>query len=434
MRTKRNAWLAIAALIPLVLGNALPADEIQAPSDSEASAEPVVVRNLADADNASAAPASQATEETEEPAVTSTGHSWSSRPLWIQADYLTWWIKGNNVPALVTTSPPGTPRDQAGVMGFPDTQVLHGNEKIDENHRFGGRLIGGWWLDDWQEAGFQGHWFSLGDGANDGNFFASSTGDPILARPFFNVVLPGEDSELVAYPGVVEGSVQVLTSSEMHSAGIVYRRRWRQWDHARLDWFAGYRFLRFREALQVTEDLVSTDPGGVVAVGTTFDVEDRFLVENDFHGGDMGVVAQWAYGCLDLEAVARLALGNMRRQLDVDGRTVITDPTGPSSESPGGLLALPTNMGRTVDDEFAMVPELSLNARYRLTDTVSLVFGYNLLYMTDVLRTGDQIDRNINPTQLPGGGGLTGDPRPAPRFNDTSLWAQGVNFGIVLER
>jgi hypothetical protein len=50
-----------------------------------------------------------------------------------------------------------------------------------------------------------------------------------------------------------------------------------------------------------------------------------------------------------------------------------------------------------------------------------------------VARPGEQIDREINPTQLPrfnGGGNLAGAGRPAFTFKDNDFWVQGINFGL----
>ena len=40
-------------------------------------------------------------------------------PFWAEMDYLAWSVKGDRLPALVTTSPAGTPRPQAGALGAP---------------------------------------------------------------------------------------------------------------------------------------------------------------------------------------------------------------------------------------------------------------------------------------------------------------------------
>ena len=37
--------------------------------------------------------------------------------LWFRGEYLLWWMKESPIPPLVTTSPFGTPRELAGVLG-----------------------------------------------------------------------------------------------------------------------------------------------------------------------------------------------------------------------------------------------------------------------------------------------------------------------------
>jgi hypothetical protein len=69
--------------------------------------------------------------------------------------------------------------------------------------------------------------------------------------------------------------------------------------------------------------------------------------------------------------------------------------------------------------------ELTANVRARV--------GYTFLYVSSVVRPGDQIDRAINPHQVPidQDFGLPGGPnRPAPELRATQFWAQGINFGL----
>jgi len=354
-------------------------------------------------------------------------------PVWYgQADLLVWWMKGNQVPALVTTSPDGTQRPQAGVLGQPGTSVLVGGG-LDDNYRPGVRFTVGRWLGGCQNNGLEMTYFTLGDGANSGNFFAGSTGSPILARPFYNVLLDREDAQLVALPNVVEGTVSTETDSELHSVALLLRHNLSDDCCRRFDLVGGYRYLRFREALAVREFLTSTDPGGTVAVGTTFDILDAFETENDFHGGEIGVDALFRRGCWDFTALAKIAAGNMHQSATVDGVTTITVPSQPGTVGAGGLLALPTNMGTTSWDEFALIPELNLGVRYHFTDRLSLTAGYSLLWITEVARTGGQIDSVVNTSQLPGGGGLVGPARPQSVDGHSDVWMQGVNLGVVWE-
>ena len=281
--------------------------------------------------------------------------------------------------------------------------------------------------------GREGHWLSMGDGANSGNYFNQSTGNPILARPFFDTVSGTEMAQLTAYTGFVDGSIQVLTNSEMHSGAISLRRHWLNGECGHIDLIAGYRFFRFRENLNIEENLVSQNVGTGFPVGSTIDLFDRFTTENDFHGAEIGVAAQWDLNQRwTVDALLKLAVGNVRQQLTINGQSTIDTGGGPVTGA-GGLLALPTNIGTYTRDDFGLLPEVNLNLQYRVTRSLRVHGGYSLIFLTDIIRTGDQIDRVINSTQLPSGGGLVGPPRPGAVINDTTFWAMGLNLGAVLE-
>src|SRR5207237_7661206 len=72
---------------------------------------------------------------------------------WAEAEYLRWTVKGDKLPALVTTSPPGTPPAQRGVLGFPGTAVLFGDSTVNDGWRSGGRAGPGFGSVDRRRAG-----------------------------------------------------------------------------------------------------------------------------------------------------------------------------------------------------------------------------------------------------------------------------------------
>jgi len=346
-----------------------------------------------------------------------------------------WWTEGNEVPALVTTSPDGTQRPDAGVLGRPGTSVPHGGTGVDDNYRLGLRLTVGYFLDDCHCRGIEATWFSLGDGANTGNYFARSVGSPlspILARPFTDVVAGQPAARLIAFPNVAEGDVRTTTSSEMHSVAVLGRRNWQQGCNGRVDFVGGYRFLSFREGLTIEEHWSSTEPGGPVAIGTRFDVRDAFATENTFHGGEIGLSAVLDRGSWSVDVLTKVALGDVRQQVRIDGSTVITVPNQTPVPGAGGLLALPTNIGSYSQHELAFLPELDVNLRLCLAERLDMTVGYTLLWLSHVARTGDQIDTGVNPTQLVSNGGtLVGPARPAALLGDSSMWVQGLNLGVV---
>jgi hypothetical protein len=358
------------------------------------------------------------------------GSSDDAFPLWrVRGEYLGWWTNGNPLPPLVTTSPLGTSVTEAGVLGTSGAEVVFGGRNIDTGVRSGGRVTISLWLED-DELAFDFVGFYVGDDYQSGNFVAQSAGSPILARPFLNASSNLEDSELVAFPGRLAGRVTVASYSEAYSAAGLLRHRYADFAGAgRLDWLAGYRYFRFREDLAIRENLIATDPGGLVQKDTTFDVRDRFTVGNDFHGGELGVACEWLWSTISVELIAKVALGGLFRQAIVSGNTVVTIPGLPSDTTAGGLLALPTNIGARSNAGIGFLPELDLNTTVLLTPRLSLVGGYTLVVLNDVLRSGRQIDRVVNISQL-GGEPLQGQARPAFSFDHSALVVQGLSIGL----
>ena len=79
-----------------------------------------------------------------------------------------------------------------------------------------------------------------------------------------------------------------------------------------------------------------------------------------------------------------------------------------------------------------VIPSLEVKLSYFFTPRWRLFVGYDFLYWSQVVRPGNQLDRNVNLTQSPvfGTGVLSGPASPVPLFNRTDFWAQGINLGL----
>ena len=307
---------------------------------------------------------------------------------------------GMNLPPLVTTSPNGTPQVDAGVLGEDGTEILYGGHTSGSNIRSGGRLTFGRWFDPCQRLGIEGDYFKLEDERT--GFTQTSTGDPILARPFYDVTTGQESSELVAFPNVIQGTVSAEHVTRLEGAGVRA-----MWNLAcgdgcgtscitccpvptgyRFDALLGYRVLRLVDDVHVVEDLVSTDtaqPAGA------FIVRDSFQTENQFHGVDFGTSLRFCKGCFTLDLLSKLALGNVRSRIDIDGSTVITQK-GQAETFQGGLLAQRTNIGSYEFNEFAAVPELGVDRR--LSDQPLLAADLRLhVHLLEPRRAGRRHDQ-----------------------------------------
>ena len=100
-----------------------------------------------------------------------------------------------------------------------------------------------------------------------------------------------------------------------------------------------------------------------------------------------------------------------------------------SSTTTGGLLAQASNIGAFENNEFSSVIEVGVGVRRRISCRLSTTFGYDFVHMSDVVRAGNIIDRQINTSQIPPSE-LTGTARPAFNFDIGGFWAQGLRWGL----
>jgi putative beta barrel porin BBP7 len=358
---------------------------------------------------------------------------------WASAEYLLWWIKGQTPPPLVTAGNPAN--DVPGALGQGGTFVLFGGKRQDDDPQSGARFRAGWWFDDQHTIGIDGSFFFLSQDTK--NFTAGSFGTPALFRPFQNAgftFIPGtgfvqgppfEDAEAVAFPGALAGTVAVRQTTRLWGYDANLRTNLCNGCCQGLGWsldgYAGFRSLTLDESLQVTENLASLLPSTPGSIA----VFDKFKTENTFYGGQIGLQGELRWNRWFLDVDTKLGLGDVHQVVDIAGSTTTSDATGIHT-SPGGLLAQGTNIGTYSRDRFAVLPELGLNFGYQVTDCLRLFVGYNILYVSTVVRPADQIDRTVNTTQIPrfGGSGLTGPANPAFLFRGTDFYAQGVNFGL----
>jgi hypothetical protein len=346
------------------------------------------------------------------------------------------WTSGNPVPALLTTNDTVPDHADAGILNVGEARVLLGDRRLDTGNRSGVSLTLGRWLDPCQDWGVQATWMYAGGASDELNAAWQSSGDPVLARPFFNVATGMEDAQLVAYPNVVQGLMVAQTHSDLRSAEALLRGHWSRGTSGRIDVLSGYRHLGFHEGLWLEEQLTIVAPDGNIQIGTRVDLFDRFRTRNDFHGGKLGVLTSLDHGAVSLDIAAKLGVGSVWRESVIDGQTEVRTPPGGVSTSPGGLLALPSNMGTYRDSSFAVLPELDLKARWMLTDRLSLNLGYQLLFLTNVHRTGQQIDRRIDAGQLSGALPVNnqtgaGQIHPVASPSSSTLRAQGMTFGLT---
>jgi hypothetical protein len=348
--------------------------------------------------------------------------------LYGSAEALFWWLKGNQLPPLLTISPPTV----AGAVA-PGSQVVFGADDVNQSGRIGGRFTLGWWFNECQNWGVVGSYFFLGTHGQD--FSAVGDGVNVLSRPFFNInpvvggtpTAPVPDREIIAFPGMATGAFTAKISSELWGADINARMNLLRGCRWRLDGLVGFRYLEFDEDLNIGETFM-----GIAGpnAGRSGMLMDSFHTTNNFYGGQTGLVGELTRGPWSLDVIGKLAMGTTRESVTASGGQVGIDPVL-GRVTGAGLLVQPSNVGTHRRDVFAVVPEVTLNVGYQVTQHLKVFGGYDFLYWSRVARVSDQIDTtlDVNSRTFP----ITqtaGATRPAVLLKDTGFWAQGFNVGL----
>lgn len=353
---------------------------------------------------------------------------------WLDVDFMLFFSGGYNVPALVAGSVPGTPRPQVGILGDPATSILLGNEDVGDDGLFGARIEFGRWLDNAGNTALVGSLFGFGN-----ETLSTFPADPndIVSRPFFNVDpnVNALDAELVNYPGIVSGSIDVLSDTNLVSGAVGLQRRLfcctnpaDRCSGRRFDGFLGFRSFSFDENLVITERLFAA--GGLIPAGTTFDVVDRFETENQFIGVEVGLSSIWQRQRWTFELGGRLALGNLDQDFIIDGATTVTVPNQPAVLQPYGILAGTSNIGTYERDQLGVLSQLNAEVGYQLSYRWRVTAGYSFIMLNDVVRPGDAIDLNVNGTHIDPNIPDSGPNLPAFSWVSETLSLHGFRAGF----
>lgn len=361
---------------------------------------------------------------------------------WFGAEYLRWRLDGGDrLPPLVTAGPVSS-GSTAAVLGDPNTVILSGNDKENDNWRDGYRFFGGFWLNDCRTIGIGADYFDAGN--SDYDFTSGQDSSTIVGRPFFNTELGTPDVELVSVPNELDGTARVRSNDSFRGAGATGNLSvWRCCDpccpgnSSGVSVLGGYRFYDFDSNLSITEQLLVL-PGTTTPLvpGTTFLVRDSFRAENEFHGGEIGIQGYKKHCWWWVDGMAKVALGANHRTVRINGRTITTVPNSGVADQAGGLLTSElTNIGTYSDTQFAAIPEFRLGLGVCVTKCCSVRAGYNVIYWGDIARAGSQLPpglevdpRNLPPVQ--GGGGAE------PVFagiRGTELIAHGIDASVQFQ-
>jgi hypothetical protein len=323
--------------------------------------------------------------------------------VWVTGEYLLWWVK--NGPSLPPLIPVGTP---AGVNGnaLTDLTIRGGAGQSFNYDTFSGIRIGaGGWITCNETFGLEGSFLLLERRSASFAAIAPETGFPGLG--------PGPSTA-----GIAVNSNTQLYGFEANSLINLARNC-----NYHADLIVGFRNLNLDENLSVNTAATT----GTLGVPASEGFADAFRTQNSFYGAQVGVRGGAHWGPVSFDAVGKIAFGVTNEAVSVTGvRAAVVGPV--AGTTIGGLYAQPSNIGRQTRDPFAVVPEVTFSVGYDVTNNLRVFVGYTFLYISDVVRPGNQVDPAVNVSQIVGP--FAGPVRPVRIFRESDFWAQGLNFGV----
>jgi len=347
--------------------------------------------------------------------------------LWFTAEYVLWWTRGDGLPPLVAALP-GSFGKGAGNPAGDIAHEITANDIVSPDHlnfgpTSGMRFGAGAWLDDQGTVGLDASYFLLEHRAVDLRY--QSSGDPIVGLAYFGPILQVPLVIESSAPGVRSGGVEAAMTQQLWSVDANVRVRGVSFWPGQVDYDFGFRHLQLSEGLAVTG--TSTLESNSSST-TTF---DKFGTHNQFWGPQIGISSSHCWGNWLLSWQAKVALGYVHEIAEIQGTTTLVNAAG-TTTLPGGVLALPTNIGNHSHNQFSVLPEATVQLGYQAASCLRLFVGYNFLFLNNVLRPGQQIDGSVNTVQIPSL--IYHNPATVvtyPEFvpKSESFWAQGLTFG-----
>jgi hypothetical protein len=342
---------------------------------------------------------------------------------WIGLDGLLWWTKNQPLSVPIVTTGPAAQGASAGSLGMPGTTSL--DSPFNYGVQGGFRLFAGGWFDIDHVFGMDGSVFVLG---------RQSTGFSVIDRSGVGTLVINEPvtgslfNTQVSAPGLESGSVFVDTSSRFGGGDVNLLYNLYRCHGWTINLCGGYRYLELDESLTITANsnlftatTYSDNMGNVLAnapAGSAVTVLDQFATRNYFNGGQIGTEFQYLWRRWSISGLVKLGIGDTHEVVTITGNTLVLPVNAAPIPLAGGNYAT-IQVGRYSIDRFALAPQAQLNLGFQLTPWARFQVGYDFLYLSSVLRPGNQIDNSYD--------GVT---HPVVPMASSSFWAQGLTFSV----
>ena len=195
-----------------------------------------------------------------------------------------------------------------------------------------------------------------------------------------------------------------------------------------LELLAGYQTARLADSMFIdsTTTALTNTPA---PAGTISQLRDQFETTNRFNGMALGFNGILRERNWTLSGMVKLGLGNMERNVAINGTSTITVPGNPNSVSttPNGLLARKHNAGNYSSSTFVVTPEMNLTLGFRISRNLEATVGYSYLALPKVARVADQLDPQLaaNLNNPPSGAST-----PSFTLRESNFFLHSLDYGL----
>ncbi|MCX7665514.1 MAG: BBP7 family outer membrane beta-barrel protein [Gemmataceae bacterium] len=337
---------------------------------------------------------------------------------WYGADFLMLFGKGYNTPPLV------------GIIRDSNSSVIdniYPDERLGTGPFSAVRMYGGLSFDtDGLTSGFDVSYTHVFDRTVTEQF--GHANGQVLGRPFVDAntgianLLQATTSD-----GFLRGSIVVKSHTEMNGGEIRYFISDASQFGEVFQWLVGFRYFRLADRLR--SDFRTEIPTAQLGLH----LHDEFRTTNRAYLTQVGVRGGYSAPRWFINGELKVGLGVIAQRGVIEGSTTAGNGGATLPSQLGGLLALSGNIGNYEQSRFGVMPEVMLQFGYRITPSLTLLAGYEFMFLNSVIRPGGLIDGTVNTDRVPSvnlNPVLSSPVRPAPVFSTESFWLQGISLGI----
>src|SRR5262249_28084840 len=138
---------------------------------------------------------------------------------------------------------------------------------------------------------------------------------------------------------------------------------------------------------------LATDTSPSLAPVTAISIADGFHTRNQVYAGQIGMRFEGHAGSAFCRVTGKVGFGPNHETVSIAGSTTATFDNGTTQTVTGGLLSQPgTNIGRTNNNPFVIVPQVDMRLGYQFANCLQVFIGYDFLFINEVVRPGSQIN------------------------------------------